>query len=345
MSILQFPLRFNIESWCKYLPGEAIDNLTILEAQEKDLGKKRLLPSMVDLAIRKRFGQDKRHWVRKPWEPVEANIQNSEDLAYEACKGLQLKKTPSFLIHGTTTSSRYTSSQAAAIAGRLAWQVPACEVKAGCSTSLLTLMTGLTYLHAGYEDIVLSCAETLSKVLSPEEPESWFGLSDAGAALHLVKDPLGAFEVKKLFFKTYGEHVDLFTTRGLLPPTASEVQKQSYMMSGDADKMKSLSYQYYKAMLENFLVSQKERESITWIIPHQVNKQIIRNLKKDLGLSGEIVWIADRFGNPGGTSLLLALASAMDDGLFKNSGRILLMSVGGGLSCACQVIDFHKESH
>lgn len=341
MTVLEFDLRFDITAWGRSLPGLPVDNLAILSAQEKFLKKKRMMHPLLDLAIQKRFGYKHRHWVRTPWENLSSKQKNSEDLAYEACLQLNLSKSPSCFLYGTTTSTRYTSSQATAIAGRLGWRLPALELKAGCSTSLVTLMNAFFHMSAGCEDAVISCSETLSKVLSKKNLDTWFGLSDAGAALHIKKTTHGPFKLKKTYFKSFGEYVDLFTTRGYLPPTIPELEEDLYTMSGDADKMKNLAYEHYGLMLREFLPTQEERESIDWIIPHQVNKQLIVNLQKELGISGNYMWISDRFGNPGGTAVLLALVTALEEGFFSHPGRILLMSVGGGLSSACQLIEFN----
>ena len=109
-------------------------------------------------------------------------------------------RSPECVIMGSTTSCRYTGSQATAILGRLGVEAPAYETEAGCSTSLASLSLAQSLLISGYRDVLVSCAETLSKIIHPEIPEIWFGLADGGAALWLERAEQGTpggFEVLK----------------------------------------------------------------------------------------------------------------------------------------------------
>ena len=339
MSNLKLNVRFAITDSASYFPGLPISNSDILNAQAKHLGIARKSPELVDKGVERLFGHSKRYWVHKPWEPLRSDIPTSEDLAYKSCSGF---RAPEVFVHGSTTTSRYTGSQAAALAGRLAWQVPAFETKAGCSTSLCALQHAWMYLKSGYKSAVVSCSETLSKVLSPREPESWLGLSDGAGVIRVESHPKGSFEVLSSYFCNFGEYVDLFTTRGTLPPTSMETEQNLFTMSGNAEKMKDVSWDHYLKMINTFLPSQEIRNQIRWIIPHQVNRQLALKVKQELNISGELWWVADRIGNCGGAAILTALCAALEEDLFRSSGLLLLLSVGGGLSCAAQLIKVHQ---
>src|SRR6185503_3112834 len=91
--------------------------------------------------------------------PPPPDEETSELLALEAARralgghsGAELQA----FIHGTTTTSRYTGSQAAAILGRLDSHASAWELKAGCSTSLASLHLAVALLGSGYDNVLVS---------------------------------------------------------------------------------------------------------------------------------------------------------------------------------------------
>jgi len=108
--------------------------------------------------------------------------------------------------------------------------------------------------------------------------------------------------------------------------------------------MKELAYAKYKKMRTHLLPDQQQKNDITWVIPHQVNRKLTEQILKEHQLSGKtVLWDADTIGNIGGASIVYTLARAVKEQVFDRPGTILLMSVGGGLSYAAQVIRYHPK--
>jgi 3-oxoacyl-[acyl-carrier-protein] synthase-3 len=322
-------------------PGPAVSNVDLLSLDPalKEKGARYL--ERLSARIESKFGVLERYLAHQPWKAARAGEDTSEDLAFRAMElaiGQTAHPAPSLLIHGTTTTSRYTGSQAAAILGRLGIVAPAYDVKAGCSTSVASLHMAEAFLLAGYPDVAIACAETLSKVMHPENRETWFGLSDGGAAIWMERSETAPdFAITKSYFSTDGRHVDLYTTRGILPPTVEDVQSNGYALQGDKDQLSAVSRAHYAEMLETLFTAPFPLSQIDWVIPHQVNRDLIRDVLQAHAVHAQVVWDAREYGNLGGTSVLFSLAHAIERQLFKRHERILLMSVGGGLSSAAQV--------
>lgn len=321
--------------------GPPVRNADLL-ALDPDLRARRR-PQLEELGARleAKYGVAERYLVRRPGRDRASAGMTSEDLAAEAF-GAALDTagggSPSLLIHGTTTTSRYTGSQAAAILGRLGIVAPAYDIKAGCSTSLASLHMAAAFLRSGYPDVAVACAETLSKVMHPDVRETWFGLADGAAALWLARDDLAPeFVITRSYFSTDGRHVDLYTTRGQLPPTVEAIEANGYCLQGDKDQLADLARARYAAMLDAVLPASDPSARVDWIIPHQVNRALIDAVLRPRGLDDRVVWDAREVGNLGGASVLFSLACALGRGQFERGQRILLMSVGGGLSAAAQV--------
>ena len=329
--------------------GTALSNRDIFMLNHELSKKSDKILAGFEAKLRSTYGYGSRYMTRLPGSMGNnKNEETAESLAYAACReavSLADSNQVQALILGSTTSCRYSGSQAAAVAGRLQCQPATWEVKAGCSTSLACLAMGTALLGQGFENVLVACAETLSKVVNPAEKESWFGLAD-GAGAVWMHAPQSAFVqrgkaegrhcvtfvLKKMISYTLGEHVDLYTTRGMLPPDDNETE--GMFMSGDPSALKELAEIHYENMLNHLLPTPAHKAAVNAMITHQVNRQLIESLRSRHGLNCDLFWDGDVFGNLGGTSILFSLAHALQNqGFAGRTGDILLMSVGGGLTC------------
>lgn len=246
---------------------------------------------------------------------------------------------PQALLLGSTTNKRFTGSQAAAVLGQLGITAAAYDLKTGCSTSLSSLHLAYALMGMGYHSILVAGAETLSKVIDPHNEKTWISLADGAAAVYLESHPQGRFVIEKSLFCTDGRFVDAFTTRAEFPPTTNQMDDPGYYLYGDEMLLKELAIKQYNLMLDAILPNKKAQSEITWIISHQVNKSLIKNvLERHCLHQKTLIWDAETIGNIGGASILYSLAQAFKNNVFNKKGKILLLSVGGGLSYAAQVI-------
>jgi 3-oxoacyl-[acyl-carrier-protein] synthase-3 len=321
--------------------GPALTNVDLLSLDADLRNRDAAFLGELGARIESKFGVSRRYLAHQPWRPRPDRGESSEDLAFEALKaavGETPGTGPSLLVHGTTTSSRYTGSQAAAILGRLGLVAPAFEIKAGCSTSVASLHMAVAFLLAGYPDVAVACAETLSRVMHPAIRETWFGLADGGAAVWLERDNVSPdFAITRSMFSTDGQHVDLFTTRGLLPPTVDEIQANGYSLDGDKDRLGVLARARYTEMLDELFSETYPLSDVDWIVPHQVSRMVIDDVLRSRDCRAAVAWDALEVGNLGGASVLYSLARCLEQGVFRPGDRILLMSVGGGLSSGAQI--------
>lgn len=347
MDILHPNIRFEITAASRILPESGpISNLEILQNFPRTADKSQAFLEKFAEKIGEEFDFHTRYWCHKPWEPLDTSRElTAESLAINAVKKLLETYTPrsiqSFLL-GSTTNKRFTGSQAAAVLGKLGLNAPAYDLKTGCSTSLSTLHLAYALMALGYQNTMICCAETLSKVIDPENEKTWIGLADGAAALFLEQSDSGSFTVEKSFFSTDGKYVEAFTTQGVFPPTQEQIDTVGYHLIGDESLLKELAHTRYTEMINQLLPDQRERNEITWVIPHQVNRKLIDQLLNENQLKNKtVIWDSNTIGNIGGASILYTLARAVEEKIFDRPGKILLMSVGGGLSYAAQILQFH----
>lgn len=348
MDILTPELGIKILGHGRVLPGPPVSNIELLARHPRTAHLP--APALEALAARleARFGMGRRHLVRRPGgapgDPTGAGEEpadeTSESLSLAACRQA-VSQSPdtavAAFVHGTTTSSRYTGSQAPVILAALGSHAPGYEIKAGCSTSLASLYLGVALLAMGHDNVLVSCAETLSKVMNPRLRETWFVLADGGAALWMARDREAPdFTVERVLYHTDGNYADLYTTRGKLPPNQQDLEAGGYALFGDGAALREQALERYLTMVEAMFPGGRGLERIRWLIPHQVNRALIDDVCARTRLDAERVWSADRVGNLGGASILFSLAEAVADGRLRSGDDILMMSVGGGLTFAMQ---------
>lgn len=341
MKVLTPNLQLKIRGTGRALPeSPPVSNEDLMALFPENRGKNPKILSVMSGQIQSTYGFRERHMIRKPGEPVTEGTESSESLAARASEAAVPPAQRADLqacLMGTTTSRRYTGSVAAHVTGRLGAVVPSYEMKAGCSTSIASLHLASTLL-ASYSNVLVTCAESLTKVIHPDHKENWFGLADGGAALWLENSPSEAeWNLARSTFQTDGRHVDLYTTPLSLPPSAESLAAGGYYLTGDILKMKDLARERYLEMIETLLPSAADRKSITHVVPHAANKMLTEEVLQATGLAPEVVWTADRFGNLGGSSVLFGFVTALEERRFPKGSRVLMMSVGGGLSFAAQI--------
>jgi 3-oxoacyl-[acyl-carrier-protein] synthase-3 len=341
MNVLEPRLGIQVLGHGRALPGDTpVSNADLLALDPEQQGRPPEVLEKLGQKVAARLGFHQRYLARLPGASARDDEETSESLALKAARqalgghgGTEVEA----LIHGTTTTSRYTGSQAAAILGRLESHASAWEVKAGCSTSLASLHLAVALLGSGYSNVLVSCAETLSKVMNPAMKETWFILADGGAAVWLKREPVAPdFEVRRCLYATDGTLVDLYTTPGRLPPDRATLEAGGYCMAGDGTRLREEALRRYLEMLGAMFPGGRGLKDVRWVVAHQINRKLVEQVCEVGGLEARLVWSAERVGNVGGASVLFSLSEALEQGLFAPGDGVLLMSVGGGLSFAMQ---------
>lgn len=341
MNVLEPHLGIRVLGHGRALPGgRPVSNAELLALDPEQQGRTPEALEALGRKVASRLGFHQRYLARLPGAAPREDEETSESLALAAARqalGGRSGAEVAAFIHGTTTTSRYTGSQAAAILGRLEGHTSAWEVKAGCSTSLASLHLALALLGSGHDNVLVSCAETLSKVMNPAMKETWFILADGGAAVWLKREPASPdFEVRRCVYATDGTLVDLYTTPGRLPPDRATLEAGGYCMTGDGTRLREEALRRYLEMLGALFPGGRGVKDIRWVVAHQINRKLVEQVCEVGGLEAQLVWSADRVGNVGGASVLFSLSEALEHGLFAPGDEVLLMSVGGGLSFAMQ---------
>jgi 3-oxoacyl-[acyl-carrier-protein] synthase-3 len=343
--ILEPNLPLKMISTNTHVGGKRYSNLDIINLNPACQKLTEKAKESLSNRIIKEYGIEYRYMNRAPGITVDTLKDEvlGEDLASKSvidCFNESDESHVDFFVHGTTTPSRFTGIESTHILSQINQFCPYVEMKAGCSTSLASMYTGIMGLLAGHENVMINCSETMSKVLNPDVPETWFGGGDGSATLWLKKEmeENSDFKVKAMVYGSDGRHVNTYTTHGSLPPNKEDIDNGDYTLKGDGVALFANSLEYYVKMLTE-LDKKIDLTTIDYIIPHQVNLKLIVTLMKKYPKieNAKLIMDAREIGNIGGSSILYSLAKASKENTFEKGSKVLMMSVGGGLSYCAQI--------
>jgi len=344
MKVIGQDVSFSIVAAEQAVPSLQLSNIDILKTNPDWKDRDESFFQNLDRRIQETYGYVTRYVSSAPsMEKDDGNT--SESLALQALqKVLDLdlikKIPPEFLIHGTTTSSRYSSTQSAALALSLGLEISAPEVKAGCATGLVAIQMALNNLKLGYDQGLVVISETLSRLQDPKNISSSLGLADAAAALMFSKQKHAStpwIRAEKSLHYTDGSACDMMTTRGRMPLLQGHSVDREFILSGDESAFQEKARQHYLRLIETLLPTSKERSSVNWILSHQVNRSLLEETQKASGLSGQIFWVNEQYGNIGSVSIPICLYEGLKRKIFSDKDRLLLITVGGGMNCVAQL--------
>lgn len=335
MEIKQGNVQFKVSKAATALPPNTpVDNLEIINF----LKKTHKLPTAekVDRLVFEHFRLKRRYMSKRPWD--QEGICTTFDLCLDASRQVVEEAAKvDLVVHGTTTSSRYSGSQATEIAHHLGQKCAVFEIKNGCSTSIAALNLAMGLLPQ-YRTILVTCAETMSHLIHPDAKDDHLSLADGGAALLLEReDQEPTYELLYFTQGSDGAFVDAYTTPGTLPPTLDQLERGSYYTQGDMRVMGEVSGKYYLEML-TALQQHLPLEEVSWFIFHQANWAIIEEMRVRFEIPMEkIIYHCHEVGNIGGASVLYSLADSITQSVFKKGDVCAMVSVGGGINFGLQV--------
>ncbi|MBM9499642.1 hypothetical protein JWG44_05185 [Leptospira sp. 201903071] len=284
--------------------------------------------------FQKNYGFEKRYWVHAPGSPLSENEATSADLmeiaAREALESSKLSGLEiDVFIAVSTTSPKYTTSLGAIVGGRLNISSATLEIKSGCSSSIYAGVLAAQFISNGAEHVLVAAAETLSKVAS-SEPGILYSASDGAGAVVFSRSENPKQGILSWYLDSDGSYTKVMGVPGLLPPI-SNFEKKDFLFQ-------------YKDIPEEFILNAWKKAAGYWkeipnskkpdvLLPHQVNRKIIRIVSEFLEMKSEdVLDRVDKVANCGSASILAVLDHSYRDKKIKAGDTILFAAAGGGIS-------------
>jgi 3-oxoacyl-[acyl-carrier-protein] synthase III len=216
------------------------------------------------------------------------------------------------------------------------------DINAACAGFVYELVVGTSMLQMGYEHVLLVGAETLSRIVDPDDRTTTvlFGDGAGAAVLAPTRETPG---VLAWDLGCDGSAADLLEVRAggsRLPTSAATVaDREHYLkMSGQAVFKRAV-----RAVVESAAVTMERAEidmaDVTWFVPHQANGRIIEAAASRLGFEPERTLVnIERYGNTSSASIPLALFEAVDDGRVHDGDLVLCSGFGAGMTWASALL-------
>lgn len=330
-------------------PARALDNLAALRAVPQALGGRELSEERLAFIadnIQETMGVRERAWAHVPGTPLDpASEETSLDLATRAAReAIDDASVPAsdvrVVLASTSTPPRMSSTISAPLASSLALRAACMDMRTGCSGGLFALATAALHVSAGCEAALVVGAETFSKVIPPVSKVAVVSLGDGAGALVLRRDPSGSGALLSAAMETDGALGGLITTDGALPPTAEEMTRGGYLLSGAPEELSQIVPGKYEAAIRAALDRAGVAASdVDLYVPHQTSAPLVAKVAAAFGIPSDKAFVnVHRHANVGAAGWLVALAEARAEGRVGPGATVLLAAVGGGMSWAAAVV-------
>lgn len=328
-------LKAGIAALAVCLPENIVSNATVEAGITGYCGP---LPSGI---LERLFGIQSRRYAA-------AGVQVS-DMAADAARQV-LESYPckvDLLIFAAASSDLIEPATANIVQSKLGLQCAVMDIKNACNSAVSAIQTASAFIESGmYQHVLVVVGEKLSEVINfaPANDKQLsrslaaYSLGDAGAAVLL-----SANAPKKIVyqsFMSYGAHWSLCTVEGGGSMAIHDPGK--YYFEGDPAALRKAFGLYVSDFVEqSFEQSGWARESIDWVITHQVSAGMPLMLAQGLGMAPEkFVNTFRQYGNTAAASIPLALYEAGQSGKLREGDRVMLLGLAAGISMSVQMIQW-----
>ncbi len=218
------------------------------------------------------------------------------------------------------------------------------DLSAACTGFVYALHTGAAFVRSGqYKNVLVIGAETLSRVTDYTDRGSCILFGDGSGAVVLSRsnEPNVGF-IHGQLHSDGGPMSDAM----LLKPGSRHPINAELIAAGD-QYMKLKGREVYKFAVSKFeelirdamTTCELTPETLSLIVPHQVNQRIIDSAMEKLALPPEKAYVnIDRYGNTSSASIPIALDEAVRAGRVKKGDSIVFVAFGAGLTWGNAVV-------
>jgi len=284
--------------------------------------------------ITTRTGMKRRHWA--------SENEATSDLALAAARkaladaNLEPTDVDAFIVC-TVYPDYLFPATACIVASKLgAPNKAAFDMEIACSGFIYGLTVASSLVRSGvYKRILLIGAETLSKLVNPEDRGTAILFGDGAGAVVLEASEEDSFLGSELGADGSKPQLLLVEAGGSRHPIdelALEEKTDRIHMEG-REVFKFAVTKMIEATDSALAKANLTKADVDVLIPHQANKRIIDAAMKYLEMpSDKCVINIEEYGNTSAASIPIALSEAVGDGRVKPGDTIVFVGFGGGLS-------------
>ncbi len=294
--------------------------------------------------IRTRTGIRQRH-VAAP-EEATSDLATAAARAALADAGLTAEDLTAIIV-ATTSPDHAVAATAPQVAASLSTAVPAFDLNAACSGFIYALRVAAGMVATGDGAVLVIGAETLTRIVDPQDRGVAVLFGDGAGAVVLVPDEeavLGPFTLG-----ADGTDASMLWTAsgGTRRPFDAEVlaDRSHYLTMRGGDVYRNAVVRMAESAREVLRVAGREVADVDLLVGHQANVRILDAVAARLELPAERSHVSvDRHGNTSAASIPLALWDAREQGKLHGGDTVLLAAFGAGLTWGACLLTWKDPS-
>jgi 3-oxoacyl-[acyl-carrier-protein] synthase III len=280
---------------------------------------------------------------------VAAPEEATSDLAAAAARaalddaGMTVDEVAAFVV-ATTSPDHAVAATAPLAAAALGSTAPAFDLNAACSGFVYALRVAAGLVDSG--PVVVVGAETLTRVVDPEDRSVAVLFGDGAGAVVLVRDEtarLGPFA-----WGADGAGASMLWTAsgGTRRPFDAEVlaDRSHYLSMRGGDVYRNAVARMTESAKQVLEAADLGVDDVSLLVGHQANVRILDAVASRLGVPAERCQVSlDRHGNTSAASIPLALWDARDQGRLHDGDHVLLTAFGAGLTWGASLVTWKEQ--
>lgn len=290
--------------------------------------------------IKSRTGIEQRH--------KNAPDQATSDLSVEAARRALADANMAIddittIIVATTTPDYTVPGTAPIVAATLGSNAAAFDVNAACSGFLYGLNIGGSMVAQGTGPLLLIGAESLSRIVDPNDRSVAILFGDGAGAAILVKDDTAALGPFHLGADGSDPSMLWTPAGGTRTPTdQAVVDANTHRLSmRGGDVYRNAVARMTEAATKTLAAANKTVDDVDLFVGHQANVRILDAVAQRLNVPEEKIHVTvNKHGNTSAASIPLALTDARDHGLIRHGDTVLLAAFGAGLTYGAGLVTF-----
>lgn len=268
---------------------------------------------------------------------------DAEDLAHSALQRLlekspELRSQAEFLIVAGISNPRPVTTLSTLLAETFELPNVSCwDLKSGCSTGVLALIQGLSWLNMGARCGIIVAAENLSR-FSPSDALQMRAAAGDGAVAFSI-EPSTHWTVKSVIHGTDARFAQNIKMRGRFPVNLEFYQATDYLyeLNEKGNTLEHLQHYWLHSLSELLTAGKVAPEEVNHHITHQVDGSKNVALAKAGGIREEaIARNFSHFGNMGSPTVFINYYHWVNraEHRFHPGDHLVIQAVGGGISWA-----------
>ncbi len=275
--------------------------------------------------------------------PTETTASLAVEAAGQAIKRAGLVPSDiELLIIATVTPEQPIPHTGAFVGETLGLNCGSFDINAACAGFVYELVVGASMVQMGYEHVLIVGAETLSRIVDPDDRSTTVIFGDGAGAAVLA----ATHETPGLLAWDLG--CDGSAAALLeVPAGGSRMPASAQTIADRGHYLKMAGQEVFRRAVRVVVESASlalDRAGVTsadvaWFVPHQANGRIIDAAASRLGIDPARTLVnIDRYGNTSSASIPLALFEAVDDGRVRDGDLVLCSGFGAGMTWASALI-------